>query len=124
MFWARNFGPMQGRRSKKPGGVFENTLRTFLTENAAAGQKGRPKPNACEISGLGYPTVKIFSPALTRHESSQLYVGGHLFKHWNGRQIRPTYPSLSHFDTFLTFHTLNIPAPQPSISRYPAPHPP
>jgi hypothetical protein len=24
-----------------------------LTENAAAGQKGRPKPNSCEISGLG-----------------------------------------------------------------------
>jgi hypothetical protein len=23
-----------------------------LTENAATGQKGRPKPNSCEISGL------------------------------------------------------------------------
>ena len=29
-----------------------NPLRTFSTQNAAAGQKGRPKPNACEISGL------------------------------------------------------------------------
>jgi hypothetical protein len=53
LFWARNFGLPQGRRSKRTRGVFENTLRTFLTENAAAGQKDRPKPNSCEISGLG-----------------------------------------------------------------------
>jgi hypothetical protein len=51
-FWARNFDPMQGRRSKRTGGVFKNTLRTFLAENAAAGQKSRPKQNSCEISGL------------------------------------------------------------------------
>jgi hypothetical protein len=53
LFWARNFGPPQGRRSKRTGGVFENTLRIFLTENAATGQKGCPKQNSCEISGLG-----------------------------------------------------------------------
>jgi predicted aconitase len=37
---------------KGPQSHLNNTARTFLTENAAAGQKGRPKPTACEISGL------------------------------------------------------------------------
>jgi hypothetical protein len=36
---------------KGPQSYLNNTVRTFLTENAAAGQ-GRPKPNACEIFGL------------------------------------------------------------------------
>ena len=52
LFWARNFGPLQGRRSKRTRGVFENTLRAFLTKNAAAEQKGRSKQNSCEIFGL------------------------------------------------------------------------
>jgi hypothetical protein len=63
-FWASNFGPPQGRRSKRPGGVFENTLRTFLTENAAAGQKGRPKQNSCEISGLKPCSNSVSIPSL------------------------------------------------------------
>jgi hypothetical protein len=37
---------------KGPQAYLNNPVRTFLTENAAAGQKSRPKPNACEISGL------------------------------------------------------------------------
>ena len=44
-FLARNFGPPQGRRSKRTGGVFENTLRTFWRQNAVAGMKlGRTRP--------------------------------------------------------------------------------
>jgi hypothetical protein len=55
---------------KGPEAYLNNTVRTFLTENAAVGQKGRPKQNSCEISGLAPHFFRFKPSAFLAHDKS------------------------------------------------------
>lgn len=75
------------------------TPRTFLTETAAAGQKSRPKPNSCEISGGETQDQRKYHRNLTRHHTSK-YMGIHC-NSWN--------PSINSKNTTIQIKTSAFP---------------